>query len=232
MAAMTRANAATYRDAVAHLPPDGTLILNGVTWDEYESLADHLGDHSPVRITYDQGRLEVMSPSTKHEKYSDMVTYMLRALAGKLGRPLESFGRATFKQQWLDRGVEPDACFYVENAASVATTEEIDLAKDPPPDIAVEIDISHGSTTKFGIYAGMRVPEVWRYDGRHAQMHIYHLAEQGYFEMTNSLAFPILTADTLSEFLAQSKAQGQTTALESFADWMRKSGIRKRSRTR
>src|SRR5262249_56348502 len=130
-------------------------------------------------------------------------------------------GSATLKEQLLDKGVQPDACFYVQNAHRITGSLELDLKKDPPPDLAIEIDISHGSTTKLPIYSALRIPEVWRYDGRTAQMHMYHLTEEGYVEAPTSRAFPFLTAAALTDFLEQSKRKGQTATLRAFRNWMR-----------
>jgi Uma2 family endonuclease len=207
-----------YREAIAHLPVGGTLILTDVPWEEYEQLLADLGDSYSARITYDNGRLEIMSPSFKHENYGVLVARLADAIAYEMDIVLESLGSTTYKQQWLARGVEPDACFYVQSAARIIGNERIDLAIDPPPDIVVEIDVSHESTTKLKIYAGMRVPEVWRYDER--RMHVHQLTEQGYVEVSASLAFPVLTTDALSQFLEQSKTEGQTATLRSFRAWL------------
>jgi Uma2 family endonuclease len=222
MLAMTATYASTYLDAIAHLPSGGTLILTDVTWEEYESLVDDLGDHSSVRLLYDQGRLEVMSPTSDHDQLAIMCSLLAYVLGEERGCDVESFGSTTFKRRRSGKGAEPDACFYVQTAARIIGRRRLDLAKDPPPDVMVEIDISHDSTTKMAIYASIKVPEVWRYDGRQSQMHIYHLKDDGYVEAPGSLAFPSLTADVLTEFLEQSKTRGQTAALRSFRQWARR----------
>lgn len=219
---MTAISASAYIDAVAHLPAGATLILPDVEWDDYERLVDeNIGRHGSVRITYDRGRLEVMSPPSEHDHLADMCTLIAHVLGDETGSDVESFGSTTFKQTRLVKGTEPDACFYVQSAPRVIGKRNLDLATDPPPDVMVEIDISHDSTTKMGIYASMKVPEVWRYDGRHKQMHIYHLKNGAYLEMTNSIAFPTLTSAMLSEFLEQSNAKGQTATLRAFRQWVR-----------
>ena len=209
----------SYLDAIAHLPAGGTLILTDVLWEEYEQLLTDLGDSYGARITYDQGRLEIMSPSYRHENYSQVVSQLARIIADELDIILESLGSTTYKQQWLARGVEPDACFYVQNAPRIIGRERIDLRVDPPPDIVVEIDVSHESTGKLAIYAGMKVPELWRYDEHRA--HIYVLIGQGYVEVPASRTFSFLTSEALSQFLEQSKTEGQTGTLRSFREWLR-----------
>lgn len=208
-----------YLDAIAHLPAGGTLILNEVPWDEYEQLLADLGDGAGVRVSYDKGRLEVMSPSSKHEKFALLITLLVWAATEELDVVIESLGSTTYKLKWLAKGVEPDACFYVPNAEAIIGNEQIDLRVDPPPDIVVEIDISHESTRKLAIYAAMGVPEVWRYDGKRA--HILQLAGQEYLEVNDSLVLPVFTTELLSRFLEQGKTEGQTAVRRSFREWLR-----------
>jgi Uma2 family endonuclease len=208
-----------YLDAIAHLPAGGTLILTDVPWEEYEQLLEDVGDWPGVRICYNQGRLEIMSPSSEHENFKELISQLGRILADETGVVLESLGSTTYKQKWLKRGVEPDCCFYIQNAASIIGRHPIDLMTDPPPDIAVEVDISHESLSKLAIYAGMGVPELWRYDGQ--RVYIYRLLEQQYVEVSVSHTFPLITGEVLCQFLEQSWTEGQTAALKSFRDWLR-----------
>ena len=209
----------TYLDAIEHLPAGGSLIFNDVTWDEYEQLLFDLGDSYGVRVTYDQGRLEIMSPSSFHEMYKDLVFSIAFILAQEGGTPFESRGSTTFKQDRRQKGAEPDTCFYTQNAARIVGKRKIDLSIDPPPDIVVEIDVSQESTRKLQFYADLGVPEVWRYDERSAR--IYVLTEQSYTEVPFSPTFPVLTSEVLSRVLEQSKTEGQMGAISSFREWLR-----------
>ena len=208
-----------YLDAIAHLPDGSTLILTDVSWAEYEELVDNLDEWPGVRVCYDQARLEITTPSFEHEGFKVLFSLIGHVLADETGVALESLGSTTYKQEWLKRGVEPDGCFYVQNAASMIGVRDIDLKTDPPPDIVVEIDVSHESTSKFAIYAGMGVPELWHYDGRKAQ--IYQLMDQRYVEAAASPTFPMITNEALARFAKQSRSEGQTAALRSFRDWLR-----------
>jgi Uma2 family endonuclease len=208
-----------YLDAIAHLPAGGTLILNNVQWDEYEQLLNDLGDGYGVRISYDQGRLEVMSPSSFHEMYKELILSIALLFALEEGLLIESRGSTTFKQRLSGEAAEPDTCFYVKNAARVINRRRLDLTVDPPPDIIVEIDVSHESTQKYAFYASLGVTELWRYDEQ--RLHIYQLLEGTYVEISSSLAFPLLTSSALTQFLEQSKTEGQIAALHSFRSWLR-----------
>jgi Uma2 family endonuclease len=211
--------ALNYLEAIERLSTGATLILTDVSWEEYQRLLTDLGDSYAVRVSYDKGRLEIVSPSLKHEKYKDVISALARLLADETGLTLESCGSATFQEEQLDKAAEPDTCFYVENAARIIGKDRIDLSVDPPPDIVVEIDVSHESKRKLSFYAALGVPEVWRYDGR--RVRIYHLTGNQYFETPASAAFQVLTSDALTSFVEQSKTAGQSATLRSFREWLR-----------
>ena len=204
--------------AIEHLPTGGTLIVPDVAWEDYEGLLTELNDNNRVRVSYDRGRLEIMSPLSKHEKYKDMLLRLADVIADELDCDLESFGSTTYKQEPKEQGAEPDTSFYVQNADRVAGKDQIDLAIDPAPDVIAEVDISSASSGKFNIYAGLGVPEVWRYDEKRLQIH--HLTNQGYIEAPASRAFPFLTGEALTEFLERSKTEKQRAVLKSFRKWV------------
>ena len=208
-----------YIGLIANLPVGSTLSIPDVPWEEYEQLLTDLGESSAVRVSYDSGRLEIMSPSSKHEKRKGLISDIGRAISNELDCEVENFGATTFKEkQWM-QGAEPDICFYVQNAAKVGDKEVIDLHIDPPPDIVVEIDVSRESTKKLSFYAKLGVPEIWRYDGQ--KMHIYGLAENQYSQVMESRAFPFLAAEVLTRFLDECKTQSQTKTVRSFTKWLR-----------
>lgn len=208
----------SYLEAIAHLPAGGTLILTEVSWEEYEQLLDDLGDCYGVNIFYNQGRLEIMSPSSNHEMYADLIQDTCRLLAEASGLEFESRGSTTFKQKKMRKAAEPDTCFYVQNAQRIIGVERIDLKTDPPPDVVVEVDVSHDTSAKSSFYAAIGVPELWRYD--ESRLRIFHLLDGHYLEMPASRSFPLLTGEALTQFLEQSKTQGQTAALRSFRAWL------------
>jgi len=205
-------------DAIEHMPEGGTLILTDVSWDDYEQLVAELELWDGIRVTYDEGRLEIMSPSSEHELSKELIPQIVRTLADKAGVVLESLGSTTYQQKWLRRGLEPDCCFYVQNATRIVGVRRIDLKKDPPPDIAVEVEVSHSSETKLKIYAGIGVPELWLCDSSTTRM--YQLVEGKYVAIDASITFPLLTGEILTRFIKQSLIDGQTAALKSFREWL------------
>ncbi|HJQ23659.1 MAG TPA: Uma2 family endonuclease [Blastocatellia bacterium] len=210
--------ARSYLDVIAHMPAGGRLILYDVSWEEYEQLLDELGDRA-LRVSYFQGRLEIMSPSLPHERPKEFLLQLACAVADEFDLTLETAGSTTFKDEQLQMGAEPDTCFYIENAEQIIGKEEINLMTDPPPDVVVEIDIWSESVGKMEFYAAIGVPEFWRY--RKGRLYIYHLSDDGYVEAEASRAFPLLTAEVLTRFLEQNKRDGQSATLRAFREWLR-----------
>ncbi len=212
--------ATNYREAIAHLPDGATLTFYHVPWEKYEDLLEDLGAGYRARISYDHGRLEIMMPLPIHERQKEFISRLMHVLTDELGLDLECLGSTTYKyEDWL-QGLEPDTCFYVQNAALVIGVERFDPdVPPPPPDIAVEIDITSESLSRFHIYANLGVPEIWRYDQYQAQM--YHLTGTDYVEAEASRAFPFLTGDVLFQLLERSKTDGQTATLRDFRQWVK-----------
>lgn len=211
--------ATNYLDAIAHLPEGGTLTFQHVPWEEYEQLLEDLGPGYRVRVTYDHGRLEIMSPLPIHERQKEFISHLMRALTEELGLDLECLGSTTYKQEEALQGLEPDTCFYIQHAAQVIGKRVFDLSVDPAPDIAVEVDVTSESLSRFHIYASLGVPELWRYD--EAQFEIYHLVGADYVASPRSLAFPFLTSEVLFQLLERSRNEGQSAALRAFREWVR-----------
>jgi Uma2 family endonuclease len=194
--------------------------LENVSWNGYKHLLDKLGDANHVRLTYDNGRLEIMSPSDRHEYLKSLLGHLMGVLTEELDLKYISFGSSTLKREQTSQGAEPDDCFYITNADKVIGKVEINLSVDPPPDLAIEIDLSNRSKTKFPIYANIGVPEIWRYKDGRAQF--YRLTEGSYQETTQSGLFPFITSDVLSKFLNQEYIQDFNTVKREFRKWIQK----------
>src|SRR5206468_4924994 len=160
---------------------------------------------------YDRGTLEIMSPTTKHERYNRTIALLVEILAEELGIDVVSLGSSTFKRGDLERGFEPDSCFYIKNAERIIDKDELDLTVDPPPDLVIEVDITSGSLPKFPIYGQLGVTEIWRYDGR--RLYIYQLVGDSYAESECSAAFSWLTSGVLTDLLEKGKTLKRTALL-------------------
>jgi Uma2 family endonuclease len=210
---------AAYLDAIAHLPPGATLRTDDVSWDEYQRLLADRGDSSAVRIFYDRGRMEIMAPTSMHERLKSAVHRLVTVLGDELDIDTESLGSTTFRKQLRAVGAEPDDCFYVQSAGTVIGMErDLDLTLDPPPDLVVEIERTTSSLDKFPIYAALGVPEIWRVV--EYTVRIYRLAGDRYEESAKSDAFPVLPATVLSSFLARAMREGERAAARAFRAWV------------
>jgi Uma2 family endonuclease len=211
--------AETIVEMIDRMPADSILIQHGISWDDYEELLRAVGEARGLRICYDEGTLQVMTLSQKHENCSTLIERIVGLISLNVRTRVLFYGSTTIRRRWTQKGVEPDACFYVQNAEKVGTLVEIDFETDPPPDVVVEIDIHHESISKFPIYAALSVPEFWRYDG--ANFTIYLLKDGQYIPSDTSLALPLLTSDVLTEFLARSPKQDQYDILLAFEEWLK-----------
>ncbi len=205
---------------ITTLPEDARLFLPNVPWAEYEYLLSQITDSSSIRLSYDQGRLEIMTLSPRHESLKVLFSHLLSVLTSELKLGFISLGSMTFKLPEAARGTEPDDCFYIRRAALVEDKETIDLEIDPGPDLVVEIDLSHPSMNKLPIYASLGVTEVWIYDGQ--QMRFYLLAEEHYEEILTSDLFPFLAPDSLASFLTPGKIRDINKMTGAFRAWVQK----------
>lgn len=219
MSTQTISKAENLVEMIERMPADSVLTQHGVSWDEYEELLKAVGEASGLRISYDEGRLQIMTLSQRHERYSTLIERIVDRVSGFLRIKILFYGSATMKKQRKQKGVEPDACFYVQNATLVGTKDEIDFNVDPPPDVVVEVDLHHESLSKFPIYAALGVPEVWRYDGD--SLTIYQLRDEQYVASEASLSLPLFTSAVLTEFLARSPKQDQYDILLAFEEWLK-----------
>lgn len=198
-------------------PPEQRVTLHNVSWGTYERLLSDLQDSSAPRLTYDRGTLEIMSPSSEHERYNRTVAQIVEELAVEMDMNIDSLGSTTFRREDIDRGFEPDSCFYIQNVERVRGKKRIDLSADPPPDLVIEIDITSPSLDKFPIFAQVGVPEVWRFDGR--RLAIYELSGSAYLEREASIAFPAVTASDVTTFVRDSETMDRPEWVRKLRGW-------------
>ncbi|MCY7376435.1 MAG: Uma2 family endonuclease [Pyrinomonadaceae bacterium] len=194
-----------------------TVLLNNISWDEYENFLRDFETRAGWRLAYDGGKLEIMPPTYEHEYYSFSFHDFVRAYCDVFDLELVGARSTTFRRRFLEKGVEPDECYYIQSAEGIIG-KKFSSKEYPMPDIAVEIDVTTESLDKFPIYAALQVPEIWIYDGR--RVSFYELEAENYRQISHSRALPHLAAENLAEFLAMSRAKGQTFALKSFRVWL------------
>ena len=170
-------------------------------------------------MTYDQGVLELVTPSTPHEKAAQTLTLLVEIVAATLHTPSLNVGSTTYRRQDLQRGFEPDASFYVQNESLVRDRPFIDLNVDPPPDLVIEMEMSRSARDKLPLFASLGIPELWRSDGQ--RITILLLEQDQYHESSSSLALPVLTSDVLTRFLAESRIMTRPDWFEAVSAWAR-----------
>ncbi|MDJ1179959.1 Uma2 family endonuclease [Roseofilum sp. BLCC_M91] len=193
-----------------NIAPGSTVTIPGVTWQEFEQILLEWGEHRSARLIYSQKTLEIRVPLPEHERPKELIADLVKALLRKAGRRFESFGSTTFKQEGI-AGVEPDACFYIQNYERIMSRRRLQTG-DPPPDLAIEIDIT--SRTPLAAYEAIAVPELWVYDGQH--LTLYLLQEDGHYRASKtSPLFPqINLTEIIPTAIKRSWQVGSSQALE------------------
>jgi Uma2 family endonuclease len=195
------------------------VILPNISWQTYQSLIQDFEQEPAIRLTYNQGTLEIRMPLDPHETYKKLLGRLIEAATEELDIEIRSLGSRTCDRKDLAKGLEPDQCYYVQNEAMVRSLDQIDLNRLPPPDLALEIDITSSSINRMSIYAALGVPEVWCYDGQTLTM--LSLQNGEYHPQSNSKTLPFLTAEAILRFLALRNTMGETQLIKQFRQWVK-----------
>lgn len=200
------------------IPPGQELLLKNVTWPMFENILDELGETRAARLSYSKGMLSIVTPLPEHEDDKGIIGDLVKALLEELDIEFRALGSTTFKNENMAQAIEADECFYIENEAHIRGKKRIDLNVDPPPDLAMEIDIT--SRTRFDNYEGLRVPEIWRYNGRRLEINVLQGSE--YIESEVSPHFPSFPiVEVMHQYLEQSKIAGRNATMKAFRNWVR-----------
>ncbi|MBD2203803.1 Uma2 family endonuclease [Calothrix sp. FACHB-1219] len=200
------------------VPVGHQLLIKNISWSIYKSILAELGENRSSRISYSQGMLEIMAPLPEHEVSKKIIGNLVEILLEELDIDFWSLGSTTFDREKMDAGVEPDDCFYIQNEAAVRGKDRIDLTVDPPPDLAIEIDIT--SRTRFNNYEVLGVPELWRWKGNRLEINV--MINGKYVASTASAIFPNLPiTQVIPEYLMRSKTEGRNAAMRAFRAWVR-----------
>lgn len=188
------------------------VSVSGLTWVAYQKILYALPEGRSTRLTYDHGTLEITMPLEEHEYASELIGLFIRILVGVMGLKLKSLRSTTLERPDLDRSAEPDNAYYIQHQAQVAG-RKVDLSQDPPPDLVVEVDITHTDIAKNRLYASMGVPEFWRYNGQ--VWRIFQLQGEAYQELDRSPTFDWVNKEDLYQFLEQAQ-QDEIEAEQNF----------------
>ena len=197
------------------------VVFHDLNWGAYQQILQALGENRSARLVYNCGTLEITMPLEDHEFYSELIGRFIYFLVSELGLKLKSMGSTTLNREDLNRGAEPDKAYYIRNQAKVAG-RAVDLSQDPPPDLVVEIDITHPDIDKLTLYARMGVLEFWRYDGQTLRM--YELVGGEYRQVEVSPTFASAPKAMLGEFLAQAQID-EIEAEKRLRQWVRQQSL-------
>ncbi len=214
---MTIANHSTHFNPANSVPRiPARVVLHDVSWQTYESLLRDL-EKQHVFLTYDRGTLELMSPLPKHERAGRLLARLVQTFTEMRDIPLASFGMTTWRREGLARGLEADECFYIQREPLIRGREDVSLDRDPPPDLAIEVDITRSSLEKQQIYAALGIPELWRFENE--QLAIFVLQGNGEYQQVNqSLALPGLPPAQIDQFMRLRASMGETEWIRAFRD--------------
>ena len=194
------------------------ISLQGIKWDTYQALLQDLAETSRKRLTYDRGSLEIMSPLPEPEINKRFLGRIVETATEVLGLEIYSLGSVTLMRKDLQRGIEPDECYYISREATMRGKLTLDLNHDPPPDLAIEIDIASSCLNRLNIYAKLGITEVWRFDGQN--LLIYILQDEVYQEQEKSKVLSVLTRSEILQFLNQRQEIGENALLKKFRQWL------------
>ncbi|WP_286393075.1 Uma2 family endonuclease [Pseudanabaena mucicola] len=195
-----------------------TTILHDIDWQQFEAILEDLGDNRASRIAYFDGVLEIRMPLPEHERTKVIISNLLVILLEELDWEWESLGSSTFKTKSMKAGIEPDDCFYIKNYVAMIGKKRLDMSIDPPPDIAIEVDLT--SNTQISAYEALAVAEIWRY--ANGKLSIRLLREGKYVESLVSLSFPDFPViDGISQFLERGTELSISSLRREFRQWVR-----------
>ncbi|MBD2522306.1 Uma2 family endonuclease [Nostoc sp. FACHB-133] len=200
------------------VPAGQRIILEDVSWQVFEAILNELGEHRGSRVAYSQGTLEIMAPLPEHERAKVIIGDLVKALLDELNLNWESLGSTTFKRKDISVGIEPDDCFYIQNYQLMIGKDKIDLTVDPPPNLAIEIDVT--SKTQISAYQALKVPEIWRYESKKLEINL--LQGEQYIKSLTSAIFPSFPVNEIIPlFVEMARTTGTSSALRSFRQWLR-----------
>lgn len=197
------------------------FLLYDVDWRSYSRFLRLFAERPAYRLTYDRGALEIMSPLPLHEREAYLLGRFIDVLTDELSLPVVAGRSTTFRRRRGRRGLEPDNSYWIANAARVIGLTKIDLRIHPPPDLAIEVDVSRSSLNRMAVYATLGVPEVWRFDDPQTLAFLVLQPNRTYAVQGTSVAFPLVTSADLLGFLRFAAQQDDTAIMGHFRAWVR-----------
>ncbi len=195
------------------------MVLGNISWETFQALIRELESQPNKRLTYQDGVLEIWMPLPPHEKYKKFTARFVEVLTEELDLEICSLGSTTWSRKDLAKGVEADECYYIRNEAAVRGKMSFDLTIDPPPELAIEVDMTSVSIPRLPIYAALGVAEVWRFDGKRVEF--LQWVNGSYQPLDRSQVLPMVTPGVLLTFLLKVQEMGETSWVKSVRGWVR-----------
>jgi len=197
------------------------FVINDLTWGGYRRIGDTIRDRPAFRLTYDDGTLEIMTTSYEHEDVKYLLGRIIDTIVEEARMPIKPGGSMTFQREDLEKGLEPDQCYYSQNASAIAGKKSIDLAIDPPPDLCIEVDVANRSIDRLSIYAKMKMPEVWRWEL--GKIIVYSLQKSGLYKKgtTSNRFIKGLNVAEVATFVRKGIRKDQVVMVRSFRRYFR-----------
>lgn len=194
-------------------------MLDGISWETYELILRDLQERQ-LRITYDRGDLEISERLAHHEEWKCRYRHLIELTCVEREIDFEPVGSATLRRRDLRKGLEPDECYYLQHANAIRSrgNDDIDLSAEPPPDLALEIEITRASIPMEPIYAALEIPELWRFAG--CRLTVLQHRDGAYVETCSSGLFPFLPMGKLQEFGLRLVSERQPQVLREFRTWV------------
>jgi Uma2 family endonuclease len=203
---------------VVALEGEQRVVLNGVSYELYKRICEEVGEQ-PVRLSFSDESLEIMNTKRPHGHFRKILSMLVEATLRERKTPMWPGGMMTFQRDELEKGFEPDDCWWIASASKVSENIDFDSAKDPPPDLAIEVEITSSLIHRIGIYAAMGVPEVWRFNGKKLRFCLLQ-SDGTYADSETSRSFPFLKPRDLMPFLLPEKPEDATTRINAFVEWL------------
>ena len=197
------------------------VTFQGLSWEAYLQILNALPQSRSAKLTYDDGVLEIMMPLEAHEFSARLIERFILTLVELAGMRIKTMGSTTMNYPNLRKGAEPDNAYYIQNQPLVKG-RSVDFSQDPPPDLVIEVDITHTDISKNQFYASLGVPEFWRFDGK--LWTIYQLKFGTYVEQPVSPIFPQIFKAQLYEFLELAK-EDEIEAVQELRAWWTKTQV-------
>ncbi len=199
---------------------ESRVVIHGVDYEFYKRFCDEIGEQ-PVRLSFSDECLEIMNTHLPHEFYKTVLAKLVEAIFLEQNTRIRSGGTVTIQHDAKKKGFEPDECWWIAHEPEIRGKSKLDFRSDPPPDLAIEIEMSRSLVGRIGIYAAIGIPEVWRFNGKRLRFCLLNSGGE-YEDSESSLAFPFLkTADLLPYLGPLDDPMDETSRVRNFVNWLR-----------